>query len=56
MPPRPPQADDNDVPGGWGIELVRRNMDVIRYQREGDQNVLRLTRRLGGTADPKPIS
>lgn len=44
--PRKPQAEDDDLPGGWGIELVRRNMDEIRYRREGGKNVLRLTRRL----------
>ena len=44
--PRKPQADDNDLPGGWGIELVRRHMDEIRYAREGAENVLRLTKRL----------
>jgi serine/threonine-protein kinase RsbW/sigma-B regulation protein RsbU (phosphoserine phosphatase) len=55
-PVRPPRADDDDLPGGWGIELVRRNTDEIRYAREGSENVLRLTRRLGGAADPKLIS
>jgi sigma-B regulation protein RsbU (phosphoserine phosphatase) len=41
-----PPADDDDVLGGWGIELVRRNVDEIRYRREEDRNVLRLTKRL----------
>ena len=40
------QAEDEDAPGGWGIELVRRNMDDIRYRREGSRNVLRLLKRL----------
>jgi serine/threonine-protein kinase RsbW len=44
--PLKPQAEDNDLPGGWGIDLVRRNMDEIRYRREGGKNVLRLTKRL----------
>jgi anti-sigma regulatory factor (Ser/Thr protein kinase) len=44
-PPGNPAADD-DEPGGWGIELVRRNVDDIRYQREGGRNVLRLIKRL----------
>lgn len=44
--PRKPQAEDDDLPGGWGIELVRRNMDEIRYQREAGMNVLRLSKRL----------
>jgi anti-sigma regulatory factor (Ser/Thr protein kinase) len=44
--PRKPQAEDDDVPGGWGVELVRRNMDELRYAREGTENVLRLIKRL----------
>ncbi len=44
--PRQPQAADDDLPGGWGIGLVRRKMDEIRYQREAGENVLRLTKRL----------
>ena len=47
-PEREPEADDDDrPPGGWGIQLVRRYMDEIRYAREGGENVLRLTKRLG---------
>jgi serine/threonine-protein kinase RsbW len=37
---------DAEAHGGWGIELVRRFMDEIRYQRKGGENVLRLTKRL----------
>ena len=48
--PRKPRADDEDLPGGWGIELVRRHMDEIRYAREGTENVLRLTKRLATDA------
>jgi len=40
------QAEDDDLPGGWGIELVRRNVDDIRYRREAGRNTLRLTKRL----------
>jgi sigma-B regulation protein RsbU (phosphoserine phosphatase) len=40
------QAEDEDAPGGWGLELVRRTMDDIRYRREGGRNVLRLIKRL----------
>ena len=43
---RKPQADDDDLPGGWGIQLARRQMDEIRYRREAGENVLRLTKRL----------
>jgi anti-sigma regulatory factor (Ser/Thr protein kinase) len=42
------EADGEDRPaGGWGIQLVRRYMDEIRYAREAGENVLRLTKRLG---------
>jgi serine/threonine-protein kinase RsbW len=37
---------EDDAPGGWGIELVRRYMDQICYTREGPENVLRLARRI----------
>jgi serine/threonine-protein kinase RsbW len=50
---RKPQAEDDDLPGGWGIELVRRNLDEIRYQREAGKNVLRLTKRLVSEASPE---
>jgi anti-sigma regulatory factor (Ser/Thr protein kinase) len=43
---RPPQEHDDDVPGGWGLPLVRRFTDEVRYQREGGENVLRLMKRL----------
>ena len=47
-PMRETEADDDDrPPGGWGIQLVRRYTDEMRYEREGGENVLRLTRRLG---------
>ena len=47
---RKPQAEDDDLPGGWGLELVRRNMDEIRYKREAGTNVLRLIKRLVSAA------
>lgn len=40
------EADDDDLPGGWGIQLVRRYVDEIRYRRDGEENILRLTKRL----------
>ena len=49
-PERKPQADADDLPGGWGIQLVRRNMDEIHYRREGGENILRLTKRLATVA------
>jgi len=48
---RKPQAEEDDLPGGWGIELVRRNMDEFRYRREGDENVLRFAKRATLSAD-----
>lgn len=42
----PAAADDDRPPGGWGIRLVRHYMDEIRYAREGDENVLRMIKRL----------
>jgi anti-sigma regulatory factor (Ser/Thr protein kinase) len=53
--PRKPQADDDDSPGGWGIQLVRRYLDEIQYRREAGENILRLTKRLDGPAGPKSI-
>jgi sigma-B regulation protein RsbU (phosphoserine phosphatase) len=38
------QPSDDDSPGGWGIQLVRRSMDQIEYRREAGENVLRLTK------------
>ena len=43
---RPAEAEDDDLPGGWGVQLVRRYVDEIRYRREGGQNVLRLIKHL----------
>lgn len=45
--PRKPQAEDDDLPGGWGIQLVRRYTDEIFYTRQGEENILRLTKRIG---------
>jgi anti-sigma regulatory factor (Ser/Thr protein kinase) len=42
----PATGEDDRPPGGWGLQLVRRYMDEIRYAREADENVLRLTKRL----------
>jgi len=47
---RKPQAEADDLPGGWGIQLVRRYMDDIQYRRERGENVLRLTKRLASGA------
>jgi sigma-B regulation protein RsbU (phosphoserine phosphatase) len=37
---------DDDAHGGWGLELVRRHVDDLRYYREHGENVLRFTRQL----------
>ncbi len=50
---RKAQAEDDDPPGGWGTELVRRKMDEIRYRREAGENILRLTKRLSPSAGSK---
>jgi len=43
---RKAQAADDDLPGGLGIELVRRQMDGLHYERVAGKNILRLTKRL----------
>jgi len=47
------QADDDDLPGGWGIQLVRRYTDEVRYTREGGENILRLAKRLASSAEDR---
>jgi anti-sigma regulatory factor (Ser/Thr protein kinase) len=48
------QADDDDrPPGGWGIQLVRRYTDEMRYERAGGENVLRLTKGVGAPSGQK---
>jgi len=46
------QLLDDDLPGGWGIHLVRRFMDEIHYERRAGENVLRLTKRLTEAETP----
>jgi anti-sigma regulatory factor (Ser/Thr protein kinase) len=46
VPEKETEGDDRP-PGGWGIQLVRRFTDEMRHTREGEENVLRLTKRLG---------
>ena len=52
QPARPP-VEQNDVPGGWGIQLVRRYTDQVQYRREGDENILRLAKRLTAGTESK---
>ena len=46
VPERQSNTNDDDSLGGWGIQLVRRYIDDIRYRRESEENVLRLTKHL----------
>ncbi|HVQ32157.1 MAG TPA: SpoIIE family protein phosphatase [Vicinamibacteria bacterium] len=41
-----PTTDEDRPPGGWGLQLVRHYLDEVRYSREGDENVLRLVKRV----------
>lgn len=52
-PPRRRPAPDDDVPGGWGIQLVRHYLDEIHYRREAGENILRLRKRLDSSAGGK---
>ena len=53
IPFNPLEADDPDVSlpaeqreiGGLGIFMVKKTMDGIRYQRDGQKNVLTITKR-----------
>jgi anti-sigma regulatory factor (Ser/Thr protein kinase) len=50
---RKPQADDGDLPGGWGIELARRHVDTMSYIRGDGENILRLIKKTSGGAGAK---
>jgi serine/threonine-protein kinase RsbW len=41
-----PERSEDAPAGGWGLPLVRRHLDEIHYHREGNENVLRLIKRL----------
>jgi anti-sigma regulatory factor (Ser/Thr protein kinase) len=45
-PAAQPTADAERPPGGWGIQLVRRYIDDMRYTRDEGVNILRLTKKL----------
>lgn len=46
VPPREQRTVDKDLPGGWGIDLVRHYVDELHYRREAQENILRLHKRL----------
>jgi anti-sigma regulatory factor (Ser/Thr protein kinase) len=39
--------------GGLGVFLVRSTMDTVRYRRDGDRNVLTMTKKLGADTSHK---
>ena len=39
-------SEEDRPPGGWGLQLVRHYLDQVSYSREGDENVLRLIKRV----------
>lgn len=50
------QPKEDDAPGGWGIQLVRRNIDEMQYTRVDGENILRLTKRVSGPDSSKSLS
>ena len=50
------QTKEDDAPGGWGIQLVRRNIDEMRYKREDGQNILVLSKHVSGPDHSKSVS
>ncbi len=52
-PAAPPAPDDERPPGGWGLLLIRHYTDEIHYARQGEENVLRLIKRLASAGCPQ---
>ncbi|HTQ51243.1 MAG TPA: ATP-binding protein [Candidatus Acidoferrales bacterium] len=50
------QPKEEDAPGGWGIQLVRRNIDEMQYTRVDGENILRLAKRVGGPDHSPSVS
>ncbi len=48
----PVPAAEDDPPGGWGIQIIRRYTDSIRYRRDANENVLLLIKDLD---EPPPV-
>jgi anti-sigma regulatory factor (Ser/Thr protein kinase) len=53
LPTEPPLRADADELGGWGVRLVRRYMDEIKYRREAGENILTLTKSLSRSKNLK---
>jgi anti-sigma regulatory factor (Ser/Thr protein kinase) len=51
--PRKPNAEDDDLPGGWGIELARRHTDAMSYTHKDGENILRLMKKISRGNAPK---
>lgn len=49
-PPGDGIADDDAPPGGWGIFLVRKYTDEMRYSHENGENILQLIKKVPGPA------
>jgi anti-sigma regulatory factor (Ser/Thr protein kinase) len=43
----------DDIPGGWGIQLIRRYIDEVRYARQAGENILCLRKGIGLATDPR---
>ena len=54
--PAPGAIEQEHPVGGWGIQLMRRYIDQLQYRREGEENVLRLSKRLGPESGETTIS
>jgi anti-sigma regulatory factor (Ser/Thr protein kinase) len=51
-PAAPATVDEDRPPGGWGLQLMRHYTDEIHYARQGEENVLRLVKRLASADGP----
>lgn len=52
-PEQVPEPDLDALPeGGLGLFIMRNFMDHVRYERNGDENVLIMTKRIEGAEPP----
>ena len=49
-------AEDEELLGGWGIQIVRRYTDGVVYRREGNENVLLLIKDLNEPSTTETFS